>query len=177
MQDPFALLGIEPVFNLDRQDLEARFLAASSRCHPDRFTDPLDQADAAERMSQLTDAHRVLRDDERRARALLALRQGAAEAQADDEKALPPDLLMEMMEVREALDDAVSLGDQPAVEKHRAWAHEKRAGYLAAIGKLFDQEPGDANAAAIRLQLNGLRYIERMLEQVPVADDASADSK
>ncbi len=177
MQDPFALLGIEPMFNLDRQDLEARFLAASARCHPDRFTDPLDQADAAERMSQLTQAHRVLRDDERRARALLALRQDGADRSTDEDQALPPDLLMEMMEVREAMDDAVSLGDQPAVEKHRAWAQEKRTGYLAAIGKLFDQEPGDANAAAIQLQLNGLRYIERMLEQMPAVDDASADSK
>lgn len=169
MQDPFDLLGIDPTFALDRQDLEDRFLAASARCHPDRFTDPLDQADAADRMSQLTEAHRVLRDDEQRARALLAIRQGGSTGSGGDDQALPPDLLMEMMEVREALDDAVSLDDQDAIEKHRVWAHEKQADYLTSIAKLFEEAPSDTNAAAIQLQLNGLRYIVRMLEQMPVA--------
>jgi len=167
MQDPFALLDLEVRFDLDPAALEARFLAESSRCHPDRFSDPLDQADAAERMSRVTEAYQTLRDDESRARALLAIRQGGGAGPGGDDKSLPPELLMEMMEVRESLDDAVAGGDAEVVEKHRTWATGKRAEHLAAIAKLFAEEPSDKNAAAIRLQLNALRYMERMLEQMP----------
>ena len=164
MQDPFALLELEVRFDLDPAALESRFLDVSSRCHPDRFTDPLEQADAADRMSQVTAAYQTLRDDEQRANALLALRGGPGKS---DDKSLPPELLMEMMEVRESLDEAVAGGDAAAIEKHRAWAVEKRGEHLVTIGTLFMQDPSDKNAAAIRLQLNGLRYIERMLEQMP----------
>lgn len=172
MQDPFALLDLEVRFDVDPATLEQRFLAASSRCHPDRFSDPLDQADAAERMSRVTEAYQTLRDDESRARALLQLRLGegitsGGDTSGGDDKALPPELLMEVMEVRESLDEAVAEGDAEAIEKHRAWATEKRREHLSAIGKLFEDEPGNKNAAAIRLQLNALRYMERMLEQMP----------
>lgn len=171
MDNPFALLDLEPRFDLDADVLQDRFLAESARCHPDRFADPLEQADAADRMSRVTEAYRVLGDPESRANALLALRGGPGKS---DDKSLPPAMLMEMMEVRESMEEAVAGNDAPAIEKHRAWAADKRGEHLTAIGKLFEQAPGDTNAAAIRLQLNGLRYIERMLEQLPVrdADDA-----
>ena len=76
MGDPFKTLETEPAFGLDLEGLRARFLDASSRCHPDRFTDPIEQADAADQMSRLTEAYRVLRDPEARAHALLARRGG-----------------------------------------------------------------------------------------------------
>ncbi|MEM9416077.1 MAG: Fe-S protein assembly co-chaperone HscB [Planctomycetota bacterium] len=167
MDDPFELLGIEPVFELDPSTLQAQFLSASARCHPDRFTDPLEQADAADRMSRVTQAYRQLSDPESRAHALLALRGDSADTEGEATKALPPDLLMEMMEVREALDDAIALGDQPSIEKHRDWAQQKQADYLTSIGKLFEEPPSEQNSAAIRLELNALRYMVRMLEQMP----------
>lgn len=167
MDNPFALLGFEPAFGLDLDRLEARFLDASARCHPDRFSDPLDQADAADQMSRLTEAYQALRDPEQRAKALLRLR---GEAANPDDKTLPPELLMEMMEVRESLDEAVTSGDAAEIERHRRWAEGKRADHLAALDKLFLLEAGEKNTAAIRLQLNGLRYIERMLEQMPGED-------
>ncbi|XAL99495.1 hypothetical protein OT109_18185 [Phycisphaeraceae bacterium D3-23] len=167
MDDPFGFLGIEPTFELDAAALQARFLAESSRCHPDRFADPLAQADAADRMSRVTQAHRVLRDPESRARALLVLRGGSATPGDDNAKALPPDLLMEVMEVRESLDDAIASEDTAAIEKHRAWAEAERAGRLKKIASLFEQPASEKNAAALRLELNALRYIVRMLEQMP----------
>ena len=167
MGDPFKTLETEPAFGLDLESLRARFLDASSRCHPDRFTDPIEQADAADQMSRLTEAYRVLRDPEARAHALLTRRGAPADA---DEPSLPPDLLMQMMEIREGLEQATASGDDQAVARYRDWALGQQSHYLGQISALFDEAASESNARAIRLQLNGLRYIVRMLEQMPDGD-------
>ncbi|MFI4860442.1 MAG: Fe-S protein assembly co-chaperone HscB [Phycisphaerales bacterium JB063] len=167
MDDPFDLLQIEPGFEIDEAALQSRFLAQSAQCHPDRFADPLEQADAADRMSRVTQAYRVLRDPESRARALLALRGGSAEPGTDAGQALPPDLLMEVMEVREAMEEAIASQDSAALAKLRAWAQGEQSQRLENIAMLFGQPASDKNTAAIRLELNALRYMVRMLEQMP----------
>ncbi len=166
MDDAFEVLGVEPRFNLDTDALERRMLALSSELHPDRFTDPLDQADAAERIAAVNGAYRALRDPATRAAALLAVRGDGLRGGAvpGDDKALPPELLMEVMEVREALEEAEAAGDAAELARLRAWAEGERDGRLAEVGRLFKREPVDA--AAVRVQLNALRYAERMLEQM-----------
>ena len=162
--DPFATLGLEPRFDLDGEDLRRRFLAASSEAHPDRFIDPLEQAEAVEQMSALTDAYRVLSDPESRARALL--RRSGLEAEGDKDK-LPPDLLMQVMEVREELESAIESGNADELKRLRGWATDQRADYLAQLAAIF-QKPLDQKAASqVRLELNALRYMQRMLEQMP----------
>lgn len=162
--DPYATLGVERRFELDEQELRRRFLAASAEHHPDRYTDPLEQADAVERMSELTDAFRVLTDPESRARALLRL--SGLEAEGDRDK-LPPDLLMDVMEVREAMESAIESGDKPELDRLRRWATERREQHLDSLASLFKEELDAAAASNIRLELNALRYMQRMLDQMP----------
>jgi len=164
LEDPFELLGVDRRFELDQEALRRRFLDASARMHPDRFPDPFEQAEAVEQMSRLTDAYRVLCDPESRARALLRL--SGLEAEGDRDK-LPPDLLMEVMEVREALESAVESGDREELDRLRAWASAQRQIYLARLGELLEGDLDADKAAQARLQLNALRYMERMLEQMP----------
>lgn len=162
MPDPFAVFDLTPRFDFDEDELHQRFLSASAANHPDRFTDPLDQADAAERSAAINHAYRALSDPEARANALLALLGGPA---AEDDKSLPPALLMEMMEVREELEAAAEADDRPALARLRAAAERQRQNHLDTLTRLFAQEPIDGKA--IRLELNALRYIERMREQMP----------
>ena len=164
MPDPFATLGLPPRYDLDADELERRVLALSSELHPDRFTDPLEQADAAERIAAVNHAHRTLRDPATRAAALLDLH----DEPGGDDKALPPELLMGVMEVREALEEATAAGDQAELERLRRWAEDQRDQRLAEIAELFDATPVDG--AAVRVQLNALRYATRMLEQMPDED-------
>jgi len=164
--DPFDTLGVDRRFDLDAQALRQTFLAVSAETHPDKFVDPIEQADAVERMSRLTDAFRVLSDPESRARALLRL--SGLEAEGDKDK-LPPDLLMEVMEVREALESAIESDDTAELNRLRAWATERREQHLGQLAGLF-ASPLDADAASrVRLELNALRYMQRMLEQMPGA--------
>ncbi|MEM7624715.1 MAG: Fe-S protein assembly co-chaperone HscB [Planctomycetota bacterium] len=163
MPDPFALLGLPPRFDLDQAELQQRFLAASSENHPDRFTDPLDQADAAERSAAINHAHQTLADPESRARALLALHGDADEA--DTDAALPPALLMEVMEIREEMEQAIAGDDHATLARLRTWAHEKRDEHVAELASRFAASPVDATT--VRRVLNALRYVQRMLDQMP----------
>lgn len=179
----FATLGIPVAFAVDLAQAHKRFIAESAATHPDRFTDPLDQADAAEKSAAVNEAYRVIRDPELRADALLTLLGGAGRS---DDKSLPPDLLMEMMEAREKLEEAQASNDQAALRELAAWANRQRDEHLQRIASLFAQvipaggfpvnaaikpDPAHPRIAPvlkqIRLELNALRYFQRMVEAAP----------
>lgn len=162
--DPFAIFDLPRRFTFDEQALRQRFLKASAEQHPDRFPDPIQQAEAVEQMSRLTDAYRTLSDPEARARALLRL---SGVEDDKDKDSLPPDLLMEVMEVRETMESAIASGDDDELARLRQWANQQRDEHLQQLGTLLDTELTAAKAPEVRLQLNALRYMERMLEQMP----------
>lgn len=168
MFDPFAILGVPRRFDLDEAELQRRFLAASAATHPDRFTDPIEQVEAAERAAEINEAYRVLSSPEARADALLRLLGGPAK---EEDKSLPPNLLMEMMEVREELEEAQESGDEATIRRLRDWATQQRAARLAKVADYFRAVTGDScpkeTAKNIRLELNALRYAQRMLDQMP----------
>jgi molecular chaperone HscB len=175
MPNPFELLGLPPRFDLDASSLHQRFIAALSATHPDHFVVPLEQADAAERAAQFNEAYRVLADPEARANALLELLGGPAREQ---DKSLPPELLGQMMEVREAWDAAAAADDQATLTQLRTWADDQHRQTLAAVASLFFSVdlPGAVDSPTdsrdrvlkdLRLKLNALRYFQRMLDQAP----------
>jgi molecular chaperone HscB len=165
MHDAFDVMGLEPGFALDTAELQRRFVALSAEAHPDRYTDPIEQADAAARAAKINEAYRVLRDPASRAEALLAQRGGPGKG---DDKSLPSDLLMEVMEVRESMEQAIADDDQAKLAELRQWAEQRQTAHLEKIAELFasGDDPVETGKA-VRLELNALRYAERMLEQMP----------
>jgi len=167
MPDPFETLGLPRRYDLADTDLHAKFIQLSSAAHPDRYTDPVQQADAAEHAAEINQAYAALKDPEKRADVLLTLQGGPAK---DQDKSLPPDLLMDMIEIREQLEEAIEKNDQPELDKLRAWADAQRDEHLQKVAGLFGDCPDylpDDTGKAIRIELNTLRYIQRMLEQMP----------
>ncbi|MEM1213381.1 MAG: Fe-S protein assembly co-chaperone HscB [Planctomycetota bacterium] len=159
MDDPFAVFGLERGFELDAGALRSAMLRLTAQTHPDRYTDPIEQAEAAERSAAINRAYTELKDPERRARVLLRLY-----GHAIDEKASPPPaLLMEVMEVREQMEEAIASKDTAALARLRADAETQRGERLEAIAAAFGRDDLEAVAG----QLQGLRYVERMLEQMP----------
>ncbi|QQE11143.1 Fe-S protein assembly co-chaperone HscB [Planctomycetota bacterium] len=167
-QDPYEIFGLERSFEIDLDALQKEFVKLSAKYHPDKYVDPIEQMDAAEYSSEINVAYQALRDDESRANALLALMGGPSK---EDDKSLPPTLLMEMMEIREEMEAAVEAKDNATVQKLRQWAEEEREEYLGMLGQIFSKVSGktvtESEGKQIRLHLNSLRYIERMLEQTP----------
>ncbi len=160
----FQVIGVERRFEMDRGDLEKRYKDLTRVLHPDRWV----RADAqARRFSlsrsvQLNDAWRTLRDPVRRAEYLLKL-DGIDIA---EDRAVPPALLMEVMEMREGLAEA--RGDRARVEAMAAAVRARRDQELGAVTAGFAS--GDVNAVSGALVK--IRYFDRFLEEAE-ADHAA----
>lgn len=162
--DPFEALGLPRRFDLDLRRVRSAWLRRAAALHPDR-QGAGDEDEIARRAAVLNEAKRTLEDPEQRADALLILLGGPAREQ---EKSLPPEFLMEIMSVRESLEEAVASGDDDRVQEHERWAAEQREEMIRRVGEAFEAlaDPPDAQALRdIRVTLNAWRYIERMLEQ------------
>ncbi|WP_428389588.1 Fe-S protein assembly co-chaperone HscB [Mucisphaera sp.] len=161
MDNPFHTLGLPPSFDLDHATIEATYLTLAAQTHPDRFTDPIEQAEAAEQASAINLARDTLKDPEKRAKALLALR---GESDPQNQDSLPPDFLMDVMEIRERLDSAIEANNLSELADLREWAQTTRENHLKTLANQF---ANDAPSRQIRMELNTLRYIQRMLDQMP----------
>src|SRR5262245_5679063 len=104
--DPFDTLGVEPRFDLDLAALEDRHRALSGALHPDRYAGrpAAERRMALDRAIEVNAAWRALRDPVTRAEALFQ-RAGVEVGELAEPKPTP-DLLVEMMEVREELAEA-----------------------------------------------------------------------
>ena len=162
--DPFELFGIAPSFQLDADALRRDARKRIARQHPDRLDDPVERDEAVGRIAALNEALSLLLDDERRANILLHRLGGPS---AEQDPSLPPAFLMEILEVREDMEAALSGGDPAERERVEGWARSERSRLHDEVGALFARlADGEPVGSEIRLQLNVWRYIERMIEQL-----------
>jgi len=104
MVNYFELYGLPLHFRPDQALVKRKFYELSRQFHPDRFTQAGAQAiEEAEKMSALiNEAYKTLKDEDATIQYLLKLHSMLE----DEEKySLPPDFLMEMMELNEAVSD------------------------------------------------------------------------
>src|SRR5947207_11300326 len=100
----FELFGLQPGFALDAEALEAAYREIQSRVHPDRFA----HAGDAERRASLqwttrvNEAYRALKSPVQRASHILSLH--GVDVAFETNSAMPAQLLMHQMELREALE-------------------------------------------------------------------------
>lgn len=163
--DPFAILGLPVRFGLTRAEIEARWKELSKALHPDRHVQasPAERREALSRAVTVNEAFRVLRDDLSRAEAVLKARGLSAKTEAS------PMLLMEVMELREALAEGRAKGDAAAVQKLAAGVSEQAAAARTALAEALDgAEPKNERAAA---ELSRLRYFQRFLDEVEATEE------
>ncbi|MEM7621817.1 MAG: iron-sulfur cluster co-chaperone HscB C-terminal domain-containing protein [Planctomycetota bacterium] len=172
--DPFAILGIPRAFQLSRDAVEAAYLVRASKLHPDLASgDASATAAAAQQMAELNAARSTLLNNEMRANVLAAL---AGVPPATACRDLPDGFLMDMMQTRLELEEAVQSEDAPEIDRWHAWATERRGEYAARFASLLagvdgqadsDGDAPDADAArSVREHLNAWRYIERLAAQL-----------
>lgn len=165
-RDAFDVLGVRPVFDLRREEIGGAYLSLAQRLHPDMARG---DADAAARMAEVNQAKRVLENPESRAEALL-MRLGGPEA--SKERSLPEGFLMEMMGVRERVEQELAgEGGSAQREAWERWSREQREEASRVVGELFGRAEREAGGAKetlreIRVRLNAWRYIERLIEQL-----------
>jgi molecular chaperone HscB len=172
--DAYDILGLRAAFDLDAGEIQRAYFARSAALHPDIAAgDP----EAQRRMAILNSAKRTLDDPERRGNALLVRMGGPGR----EDRSLPDGLLVEMMEVREAIEDAMAdEGRRAAARAHwESWAEAQRKEAIGAVAGMFRSladPPEPDSLGAIRARLNAWRYIERLIEQLdPDYDPQRAD--
>lgn len=105
----FSLLNLNPAFDIDIAKLEAEYFKAQRLFHPDRFVGkPSDEKMAAlQKSMDINQAYEILKNPLKRAQHLLQLQGIIVGTDADSVKPSPA-LLMEIMELREQMEESKS---------------------------------------------------------------------
>ena len=100
----FELFDIPVQLKIDQKILPLKYFELSRKYHPDYFVnqDSSTQQDTLEMSAQLNRAYKTFRDPDETIRYVLQLKQLIEE---EEKYALPPDFLMEVMEINEEIMD------------------------------------------------------------------------
>ena len=156
----FTLFGLAEQFAQDRLHLDARWKELQREAHPDKFAS---QGAAAQRVAmqwsvRINEAYQRLKDPLARAAYLCELR--GAPVQAHSNTAMPAQFLMQQMEWREALDDAI---DVPAVEALLAQVRAEQALLLQQCAQRLDQDNDPAAAVSV---VRSLMFIDKFSQDL-----------
>jgi molecular chaperone HscB len=158
--DYFELYEMKPTLNPDPAALRSRYYALSRQYHPDRASGG-DQLELLTKASQVNEGYRLLGD----ADALLGYvlrREGVVED--NEHYQLPPDFLMEMIDLNEAVSDAATDPESAANAKREldaalgAWESG-----VAPLRKTYND--GD-NSPELLAKLKDFYYRKKYLERV-----------
>jgi len=161
----FELFDIPVRFAQERAQLDARWKELQREAHPDKFAA---QGPAAQRVAmqwsvRINEAYERLKSPLRRASYLCELH--GAPINAENNTAMPADFLIQQMEWREALDEAVSIAD---LDKIALEAKLNGREQLSKIEQSID-ELNDFSVAA--QQVRRLMFIERFASEVDARID------
>jgi molecular chaperone HscB len=156
----FELFGLAQKFAQDRAAIDVRWKELQREAHPDKFAA---QGAAAQRIAmqwsvRINEAYQRLKDPLKRAAYLCEL--NGEPVNAENNTAMPAEFLMQQMEWREALDDAISL--ENTHEIGLKVANSKRE-QLLNCEQLLDKKH-DYKAAVG--QVRALMFIERFAQDV-----------
>lgn len=166
--NPFATLGVPERYDIDLAALEKTHRELSRALHPDKYAG----AGASERREALTkavavnEAFRILRDPIARAEALFRLR-GVAVGETVEPKA-DPEFLMEMLEQREALQDARAAVDRAKIASLVQSIAASAAAAERALGEGF---AAGADAELVK-KLGELRFFHRFLDEASAIEES-----
>jgi molecular chaperone HscB len=166
--DPFDTLGLPPRLDLDPKELEARYRELQRALHPDKYV----HAQASERRASLShavsvnEAYRTLKDELRRAEALFVRLGGVLEKHGGGQD---PELLMEVMELREKLAEAKGERNVDAIESLAREVQAAEGVARTALARSFEalaSVPSASQLGKASALLSRLRYYRRFQEEV-----------
>ncbi|PLZ02766.1 Fe-S protein assembly co-chaperone HscB [Burkholderia sp. WAC0059] len=158
----FALFDLPEQFALDADALDRAYRAVQAQVHPDRFAAA---GDAQKRLAmqwatRANEAYQTLRHPLQRAIYLLHLR--GLDVGAENNTAMEPAFLMQQMEWRESIEDAVGAKNVDALDALSAELREDERARFAKLAALLDGGADQAAAEAVRQ----LMFIERVAGEI-----------
>ncbi len=167
-QDFFSLFALPARFQIDVTALEASYRNLQAQVHPDKFAH-LTDADkrlAMQWATRVNEGYQALRNPLDRARYLLSLH--GVDTQEDSNTSMPTEFLMQQMEWREALEEALQAKDIDALETlEQRVQHEVRVLQQQLAADLDGQHDFAAASGIVRK----LKFLERLTEEIGSAFD------
>lgn len=166
--DYFELFGLPRRYDLDERELARKYLLICRNIHPDRFAAAGEemQSFALRASAAINRAHEVLSHPHLRAEYLLESSGGKSAAQ---DKSVPADLLVRVMEIREGIEEAKSERNHEALSAFQRTIEGRLSETRARIAGLCARLTGDSAQAEkdeLRRQLNAVKYLENLLAQL-----------
>ena len=168
MENFFEFYGLPTKFELDENALRISYLKLSKENHPDFHVQDSKKHEEALRITSINNkAYKVLLNEYSRVQHLLDLYNVSTEGVK-----LPPDFLMEMMEINEELMDAKLEGNTSLVssiqEKAEQMQQELQARLHQALQQ-FDNSSEDSKTSSLELVKDlflKMKYIKRLEENL-----------
>jgi len=170
----FEFFSLTPSFELDDAALDDAFRAVQSSVHPDRFASagPAEKRYAMQLATMANEAHQTLRDPLSRARYLCELNDVAIGA--EDNTSMPADFMMQQMEWRESLEDALAKRSADALTRLQAELDQAHAHLQASLtSALDDQKDFEAGAALVRRGMFMDRFSTELKQAVRTVEKAA----
>ena len=163
MQNHFDLFGLSPIYSIEGEALERSYREIQSKVHPDRYA----HAGDAERRASLqwttrvNEAYRTLKDPVQRARHLLELH--GVDVAFETNTAMPPEFLMQQMELRESLEAAKT---PASLDEMRKRLRQNKSELQKQIAEALDIRKEYAGAAGL---VRKLQFLDRLDEEIDSA--------
>jgi molecular chaperone HscB len=170
MHNHFELFGLTPAFSLEKDRLEKAYRDIQSRVHPDRFA----HAGDAERRASLqwttrvNEAFQILKNTVARAKHLLELH--GVDVAFETNTAMPPEFLMQQMELREALEEATEKKNSQSLDRLRSDLRREEAVLEKQIADAIDGRKDYQGAAGL---VRKLMFLDRLDEEIDLAYEAT----
>ncbi|MCX8086467.1 MAG: Fe-S protein assembly co-chaperone HscB [Rhodocyclaceae bacterium] len=166
-QDYFSLFGLPRSQRLDVAHLEALYRDIQAKVHPDKHAHLSDSEKrlAMQWATHVNEAYQTLRDPLRRARYLLEL--AGHDVALEKNTAMPPQFLIEQMELREAVAEAKEAQDLDRLDELHRRIRKEIAGEYARLEAALDGGRYDEAAGLVR----ELMFREKLFQEI---DDALA---
>ena len=166
--DDFDLFGLSRSYAQDRAAVDAAWKALQRQAHPDKFAA---EGAAAQRLAmqwsvRINEAYQRLKDPLARACYLCELH--GAPIRAENNTAMPPAFLVQQMEWREALEDAVTMAQLEQLASETRVAENAQ---LAVIARALDADKDHVRAAN---EVRSLMFIQRFAQEVEARIDLLA---
>lgn len=154
----FELFGLPVAPSVDRSLLARKYFLLQKESHPDFFIQGSEdeKEEALQQSAHINRAFNIFQQEEKTIEYFLEL---TGMIKAGEKYNLPPDFLMEMMEINEALADA----DGEIIKKR---VQDYEADLNASIKPILKSYRADATTGALLLQLKEYYYKKKYLNRI-----------
>ena len=172
----FELFELPPSFDLDLKRLDERYRALSQQWHPDKVASAptKERLVALEKTTAINAGYKALRDPLTRSAYLLKLLGIDLDDEGERTHQMDPAFLMQILEKREALDEAKAAHDldrAAALGKLIAAEEQATHGELSTLFAAQQNNPDPARLSRLADRVAALRYHRRFLDEVAAIED------